>query len=126
MKSKSLLFVVLSILLIAFTHGCGRIAAVPDELVGTWKTTDLKYKDTFFELTKEKIIFRTLKGDLNASTIKRIKVKKVPDTEETLYRIIYVDLEGMEAQFSIYFNPRNSGEIRLQNQPEITWIKEKD
>jgi hypothetical protein len=125
MKSKSL-FVVFSIFIIAFTHGCGRTAAVPDEMVGTWKTMDLKYKDTFFELTKEKIIFRTLKGDLNASTIKKIKAKKVPDTDETLYRIIYVDLEGMEAVFSIYFNPKDSGEIRLQNQPEITWTKEQD
>jgi hypothetical protein len=125
MKSKSL-FIVLSILLIAFTQGCGRIAAVPDELVGTWKTMDLKYKDTFFELTKEKIIFRTLKGDLNASTIKKIKAKKVPDTDETLYTIIYVDLEGMKAIFPIYYNPKEGGEIRFQNQPQITWTKEKD
>ncbi len=125
MKSKRL-FVVLSILIIAFTHGCGKKAAVPDELVGTWETMDLKYKDTFFELTKDKIIFRTLKGDLNASTIKKIKAKKVPDTDETLYRIIYVDLEGMEAVFSFYLNPKDGGEIRFQNQPEITWTKEKN
>lgn len=125
MKSKSL-FIVLSILLIASTHGCSRTSDVPDELVGTWKTLDLKYKDTFFELTKEKIIFRTMKGDLNASTIKKIKVKKVPDTEETLYRIIYVDLEGMEAVFAIYFNPKDRGKIRFQNQPQITWTKEED
>jgi hypothetical protein len=125
MKSKRL-FAVLSIIIIAFTHGCGKKAAVPDELVGTWETMDLKYKDILFELTKEKIIFRTLKGDLNASTIKRIKTKKVPDTNETLYIIIYVDLEGMEAVFSIYFNPKGGGEIRFQNQPKITWTKEKD
>ena len=87
---------------------------------------DLKYKDTLFELTKDKIIFRTLKGDLNASTIKKIKAKKVPDTDETLYTIIYVDLEGMEAVFSIYLNPKDGGEVRFQNQPEITWTNEKD
>ncbi len=123
MKSKKF-YAVLCILFIAFTHGCGRMAAVPDELVGIWKTMDLKYKDTFFELTKEKIIFRTSKGDLNASTIRKIKAKKVPDTDEILYTIVYVDLEGMKAVFPIYFNPKDGGKIRFQNQPKIIWTKE--
>lgn len=95
-------------------------------MIGTWKTTDFKYKETFFELTPDKIIFGTLRGEVNANTIKKIKTKRVPDTEETLYTLTYVNLEGQEIVFSFFFSQKNGGMIRFQNQPEIIWTKKQD
>jgi len=120
------LFAVLAIFIIVFIFGCGKKATISDELMGTWKTTESKYKGTFFELTQDKVIFGTQAGEVNANTIKKVKKEKVPDTEETLYRITHLDLEGRESIFSFYYNPKNSGEIRFQNQPELIWTKEKD
>jgi len=122
MKPKRL-FVVLTILLIVFVYGCGKKASISDEMIGTWNTADSNYKETSFELTPDKIIFRTLGGEVNANTIKKIKKKKVPDTEETLFTLTYVNIEGQESIFSFFFSPKNSGEIRFQNQPEIIWTK---
>ncbi len=123
MKPKRL-FVGPIILLIVFAHGCGTKATISDEMIGTWKTTDSKYKETYFELTPDKIIFRTIGGEVNANTIKKIKKKKAPDTEDTLFTLTYVSLEGQEAIFSFFFSQKNSGMIRFQNQPEIIWTKE--
>ncbi len=125
MKPKGL-FIGLIILLIAFTHGCGKKVYISDEMIGTWNTTDSKYKDTSFELTPEKIIFRTLRGEVNANTIKKIKMKKAPDTEETLFILTYVNLEEQESLFSFFFSEKNGGMIRFQNQPEIIWTRKKD
>ena len=125
MKPKRL-FIGLIILLIVFAYGCGKKATISDEMVGTWKTTDSKYKETYFELTQDKIIFRTLGGEVNANTIKKIKKKKVPDTEEALFTLTYVSLEGQESIFSFFFSQKNSGMIRFENQPEIIWTKETD
>jgi len=120
------LFVLLFILIIVFAHGCGKKATISDEMIGTWNTTDSKYKETSFELTVDKIIFRTLRGEVNANTIKKIKKKKAPDPEETLFTLTYVNLEGQETIFSFFFSQKNGGMIRFQNQPEIIWTKEKD
>jgi hypothetical protein len=125
MKPKRL-FVLLTIVIIVFAHGCGKKATISDEMIGTWNTTDSNYKETSFELTADKIIFRTLGGEVNANTIKKIKKKKAPDPEETLFTLTYVDLEGQEIIFSFFFSQKNSGMIRFQNQPEIIWTKEKD
>jgi hypothetical protein len=125
MKPKRL-FVGLPILLMLFAHGCGKKATISDEMIGTWNTTDSKYKSTSFELTADKIIFRTLGGEINANTIKKIKKKKAPDTEETLFTLTYVNVEGQESIFSFFFSQKNGGMIRFQNQPEIIWTKEKD
>ncbi len=125
MKPKRI-FVVLSILFIVFTHGCGKRATITDEMMGTWNTTDSKYKETSFELTADQIIFRTIGGEVNPNTIKKIKKKKVPDTEESLFTLTYVNLEGKETIFSFFFSQKNGGVIRFQNQPEIIWTKEKD
>ena len=125
MKSKKI-FAVLAILMIAFLHGCGKKAAFPDEMIGTWKRTDSKYEGAFLELTHEKIIFGTLSGEVNSHTIKKIKKEKVPDAAETLYTVTYVDIEGKKFKFPFYFNPENGGTVRFQNQPEVIWKKEKN
>ncbi|MGD8535180.1 MAG: hypothetical protein PVF66_04955 [Candidatus Aminicenantes bacterium] len=125
MKPKRL-FVGLTILIIVFAHGCEKKAIISDEMVGTWNTTDSKYKETSFELTPDKIIFRTLGGEVNANTIKKIKTKKAPDTEEILFTLTYVNIEGQESVFSFFFGQKNGGIIRFQNQPEIIWTKERD
>jgi hypothetical protein len=125
MKPKRL-FVGLSILTLVFAHGCTKKAIISDEMIGIWNTTDSKYKETSFELTPDKIIFRTLGGEANANTITKVKKKEFPDTEETLFTLTYVNLERQESVFSFFFSQKNGGIIRFQNQPEIIWTKEKD
>ena len=125
MKPKRI-FVVFVILTVVFVFGCGKKEVMSDEMIGTWKTSDPEYKGTYFELTQAKIIFGTLEGDVNANTIKKIKKKKIPDTEEILFTITYVNIEGQESLFSFFFSSKNNGMIRFQNQPEMVWTKEKD
>lgn len=116
----------LTILAIVIMTGCGQKASFTDEMIGTWKRSDAEYKGAFFELTADKIIIGTLKGEISAYTIKNIRKEKVSGSEEILYNVTYADLDGSEFKFPFYFDPKNGGKIRLQNQPEIIWTKEKN
>jgi hypothetical protein len=96
---------------------------IPDDLLGVWKTSEPKYVDLFFELKKDAIIFAT--GEKNTDTYSVASVEQARDEEGLLYNIHYLNLEGQEYTFSIYYAPTNHGVIRFKNQKHFTWTKER-
>ncbi len=119
-------------LLIALFFGfqCGKNKALPDHLIGVWETSDPKYADRIFEITRNELIFQTGETTFDTYSIKSIEMEKVPGGQvpggqSLLYTITYKSIEGLQYKFSLYYNPVGQGEIRFKNQDQILWTKEK-
>lgn len=120
MKSRRT-FLALVFLVTIFGCQSGSENAIPDVLLGVWKTSEPKYADRFFELKKDEIIFG-IGGD-EANTYRVASVEKTHDEEGLLYNIFYLNPEGQQYTFSIYFDPRNQGVIRFKNQKQFIWMR---
>jgi len=122
MKSKYII-VVLSTFSLLFGCQPREPTAIPDELLGVWKTSAPKYKRCFFEITKDSITFvnrDSLEGhDIN--TIVKIEITKVE--KQILFTIHYKKMKGEEYKFSFYYDMSEGGTIRFKNQKEIEWRK---
>lgn len=96
---------------------------VPNELIGTWRTSDPGYADRSLEIDGYTIDFGTGKGTVTTGFIK--KVEAIPESGRMLYTISYVE-DGEEKQCSFYFTSGIEDTIYFKNQPGIQWIKDKD
>jgi len=114
----------LAVLIAIITINCGKITTASDELIGIWKASDLRYKDTSFEIKKKAITFRTKEGDINKFTIIKIKKELMQDQEWVEYTIFYRDRDLQKAEFPFYFLSSDSGVIRFKNQPYLVWKKD--
>lgn len=123
MKSKRFL-VALTFLTALFGYQCGRNITVPDELIGKWKTSPLISEGSFFEFTKNSIIFGTIEEDANTYPIMKIKSEKIRKEEWILYTIYYRSEGIHEYEFSFYYHPSNDGVIRFKNKLQSVWKQE--
>jgi hypothetical protein len=125
MKVERALAGILIFLMIILGCESKKIAAVPEDLIGVWGTSDPTYADRTFEITKNEVIFQTGEQTFDTYSIKRIEMEKTPGEEGTLYTINYINTEGLKYEFSFYYNPVGQGEIRYKNQRQILWTKKK-
>jgi len=125
MKVERALVGLLVFLIIILGCESKKIAAVPENFIGVWGTSDQTYADRTFEITKYEVIFQTGEQTFDTYSIKRIEMEKVPGEEGILYTINYINKEGLKYEFSFYYNPAGQGEIRYKNQRQIAWIKKK-
>jgi len=117
-KRLSVLVTILMLLL-----GCQsrKATAVPDELVGVWKTLNEQYADRSFEITKTGIIFSIGDGQVDFHSI--AAAAQAREGEALLYTIVYLNEARQEYRFTFYFEPSNGGVIRWKNQRDIEWVK---
>ncbi|MFQ5801538.1 MAG: hypothetical protein ACE5JQ_01415 [Candidatus Methylomirabilales bacterium] len=122
MKSRRALLV---FTLLATIVGCQPATekTIPDDLLGVWKTSEPKYADRFFEIKKDALIFGT--GGDNTDIYSVASVEQAHDDVGLLYNIHYLNLEGQQYTFSIYYAPTNDGVIRFKNQKHFTWTRER-
>ena len=121
MKSECIL---LALTIFVSFFGCQlkEPATLPDELLGVWKTSAPRYKDCFFELTKDTITFANT--DLDNIDVNSIsKIEKIHKEKGILYTIHYENREGQEYKFFFYYDPSRGGTIRFKNQEGIEWRK---
>lgn len=114
----------LIVLIAIITINCGKITTASDELIGIWKASNIRYKDTFFEIEKKAITFRTKEGDSNSYRIIEIKKEVMKDKEWVLYTIFYIDHDLQKEEFPFYFRSSDSGMIRFKNLPYLVWKKD--
>lgn len=97
--------------------------AVPDHLLGVWKTSHPKYADRFFEIKNDALIF--------GQGGEKIKLHALADIENTrqgkqiFYTITHINHRGQRYKFSFYYDPTDGGTIRFKNQKQIVWTKER-
>jgi len=124
MKVKRVFGVVIVFLIIILGCESKKIAAVPDNLIGVWGTSNPKYADRIFEITRNEVIFQTGEKTFNTCPIISIEMEKTQG-QNPLYTINYKNQEGLKYKFIFYHDPEGIGAIRFKNQQEITWTKEK-
>ena len=120
----------LAIFVLVVFLGCPwKDKTVPDHLLGTWRTSDPKYADRFFQIEPDHIIFGTGAKKSSTHPIAGISTHEIARIKENLegpyifYSIYYLNEEGQEYQFSFFYNPESNGPIRFKNQIEIAWTK---
>ena len=111
----------LALLIATITISCGKITTASEDLIGTWKATDLRYSDTYFEIEKKAITFRTKEGDCNSYAIIKIKKELMQDGQWVQYTIFYKDRDLQEMEFPFYFHTSDQKAIRFKNQPGLIW-----
>jgi hypothetical protein len=116
----------LVVLIVIITINCGKIPSAPEGLIGIWRTSDMRYNDTSFEIKKKEIIFRTKEGNSEIFSIIKIKREPMQDKEWVQYTIFYRSRDLQKLEFPFYFLPADSGVIRFKNQPYLVWKKDTD
>ncbi len=124
MKRKIILAIFITLAVFS-ANGCGEKAAIPDELIGEWQTSEPKYEGCYFEVTKLTVAFKPKDAEIYSNIITNIKRVEVPDEEFVLYTIFYKDESGKIFQLSINYYPEDNGAIRFKNQTEIVWIRKR-
>ena len=106
MNSKGILTALLMLLVLL---GCGpeKTRTIPEELLGTWKTSEPKYADTFIELMRDSIIFGLAEGPPKVHPV--LAVEKSRENGNLLYTILYLDEERERYKFSFYYYPAGRG-----------------
>jgi hypothetical protein len=123
MKIERVLIIIIICLIVLFACQCGRKAAVPEDLIGVWRTTEPSYADHPFEIKTDEVLFGTGGDKFDTYPITKIKIEKDPKEQGTLYIICYENIQRQEYKFSFYYDPANQGTIRFKNQKEMVWSK---
>jgi len=123
MKRKTVLLAV-AIVIVFLGDYCAKSKTLSDELIGVWKTSTFKYEDTYFELEKDRIIFKTIEGDINIHPISKVERIEVAKKEWILYTIHYINPDLQEVEFPFYYHALNEGRIIFKNQTNLVWRKQ--
>jgi len=119
-KKIALRLMIVAVAAAASGCGLGGESMVPDELIGTWKTTAPAYADRVLRLSRTTIVFETAVKDGAAHPIER--VDKAREQGAVLYTIAYED--AVDQEFSFYYDPAGGGTITLKNQRQVQWKRE--
>ncbi len=103
---------------------CGNSRSASEDLIGTWKSTDIKYNDTFFKIEKNAITFYTREGDTNGYPITGIKKEQMQAGQWVQVTIFYKENDNQKVEFPFYFQSTGRGIIRFKNQPGLIWQNE--
>jgi hypothetical protein len=101
-----------------------REQTIPYELLGVWETSEPKYKDCFFEIGEDTIIFLNKalpEPSIDSNIISRTEIAS--EDGETLYTIYYNKIGEEVYQFSFYYYQHDGSSIRFKNQKDIEWQK---
>jgi hypothetical protein len=102
--------------------GCesGGETVMPDELLGTWRTTAPAYAGRLLHLSSTTVAFGADDGAEATHPIRR--VMHVREHDRLLYTITYTD--PLDQAISLYYDPAGGGTITLKNQRTVQWKRE--
>ena len=125
MKLKWIVFVALILIGASiFVFYSGKNMDIPEDLIGKWTTSESRYQDRFFEITKETLAYG-LGGD-KEDVYLISSMKESLEGNNILYTINYKNTDGLKFTQSFYYHPENGGSIQLKHQEHIKWTKKKD
>ena len=122
-KSQKKHLILLALLVVLISYSCGKISSVPEDLIGVWKATDIRYDNTSFEIKRKTLTFHTREGDYNSFAIIEIKKEQMEDNEWLQYTIYYRNRDLQKVEFPFYFCLSDKNTIRFVNQPYLVWKK---
>jgi hypothetical protein len=109
-----------------FPSSCrgSRNTTVPEELKGTWTTTDPRYEGRFFEFTARGSL-RVGTGDDNVDVYTIWDIESEREDAFVRYAVTYLSVDAQEYRFHFYYDPFDEGMIRFIHQ-ELKWKREKE
>lgn len=114
----------IAIVTLMFMYGEPAPRYIPQQLIGTWRTTDSVYGDRFIEFSPATISFGTGAATISKTGFMK-EVKTDSEDGKTLYTFLY-EQDGAEVQLSFYYDGPDGEGIRLKNKKSVLWTKEKD
>ena len=97
---------------------------IPDNLVGVWRTNDVRYRGRSMKLSEDSVVIETGIGNPSKETVESVKIQ--PAGDETNYLIKCLTSDGSEHLLSLRFSSKWGGELRLEHQPNLTWRRGHD
>ncbi len=102
----------------------GKNKDIPEDLIGKWTTSEPRYQDRFFEITKETLTYG-LGGD-RKDIYFISSMKKSLQGNDILYTINFKNTDGLKFTRSFYYHPEDGGAIQFKHQEHIEWRKMKN
>jgi hypothetical protein len=99
--------------------GCEREVIVPQQLIGEWKTSVLKYTDRSMKFSEHTVIYGIGDGEEAAHTIDKIDSAQ---EDGTVYTFYYRDAEGQKETLVLTYRPDSGGTLQLKNS-KVIWKK---
>ena len=97
---------------------------IHQELNGIWRCPHEDYRNTYLEITPEKIIFgNNDEGEEEIGTITRVKYKKMNDKIWTQCTVKYQNDNEQDFEFQFFFNSDAVDTIIFKNQENLIWKK---
>jgi hypothetical protein len=94
---------------------------VPQQVLGTWTTTDSDYADRAFEIRKNSVVFHTGGSDYTVHLIENVEVE---DLDGPILVTIYYSQDLGTNIFSFYYDPIDGGVITFRNQRDMEWRRD--
>ena len=110
--------VVLTLVALALS-ACESKIDLPEDLTGTYVTSDARYANRHFRLTPSQITLGTGDGRRERHSINA--VYKDFEDGRTLYKVVY--LTGYGRDKLLFYHDAGNGQIVLKNRPGIGWTK---
>lgn len=112
-----------ALLLALAAAGCGEDLAetAPPELIGHWTTTDARYADRGFDISRDSIVFHTGGESFTTHAIEGVATEE--SEGRTLYRVLY-RMAPDEEPLAFSFHMDAGGEVRFRNQQGMVWTRQ--
>jgi hypothetical protein len=94
-----------------------RSEELPDEILGTWTTTDPRYAETVLDIGRTTLVFGTVDNGSTSHTIERVDQEDFDLAK--LYTVHYSDEGGLN-ELSFFYLPIDNV-IRFKNQRSLAW-----
>jgi len=123
MALHKILIGVLSLLLFVIV-GCGGGASepLPDDLIQVWRNPAPGYKDRYFEIRKDWVLFGTSDFTFKMHPIERVQSERVGKTTE--FTIEYRADDGEAVPVRLVYSPGSPPHLRIGIREDL-WIPEK-
>lgn len=114
--------VLLALLALLTLTGCEpqQPQALPDQMIGEWRTGEPRFQGRFMKLETGQITFGL--GGIAPDRVEHIeKVSAASNKNPFEYTIRLKTVDGATDSIVLQFSPQNGGELRLKSQPKIVW-----
>jgi hypothetical protein len=111
----------ISLLLLLF--GCAEqtLEAIPEELLGVWRSPAPGYRDRYLELRPDWVLFATSPYTSSMHPIERVTAEEIPGG--TRYTVEYRLTQGETVSVRLVHTAGNPGSLQVGHQPG-SWVPE--
>ncbi|MEE8148538.1 MAG: hypothetical protein V3T24_13100 [Longimicrobiales bacterium] len=101
------------------------LGEVPTEILGRWTTTDPRYADRAFEITRERVYLHQGGDEFALYAVLGFRII-VSEDDAPIYSVVYRDDAAEEYSFRFYLSHEGGDAIRFTNQQEMVWSRDPD